>query len=437
MSTASVLFAQFRKNISVGNASDISTSYQSITTRLNKDFYDLESNNAHCLQVGSYGRRTAIHGISDLDMLFELPWNLYERYRKHQNNGPSQLLQAVRDSLIERYPRTEIKGDGQVVVVQFAKFKVEVLPAFYRKDTNDYIHPDTKDGGSWKVTFPQQEMDAMRKMNERTNRNFRHACKMLRSWKNEHGAPMSGILIDTLCYRFFEDREDFDEKSYAAYPELFAALFTYLRDLEQKDYWRAPGSLAHIKSKGNFHRKAKKAAEACVEARDEKNEKKRAKLWRDVFGRDFPVEVQIVKAVAMESLTFKRDNGDATEEFIEDKYPVDIRRNLEIECDFAGISNSGRLRALAARFPWLKHGMSLRFHIERCDVEEPYDVMWKVRNVGDEAVRRNNIRGQILRDEGQRQRKETANFHGRHFVECFVIKDGICVARDRIDVPIE
>lgn len=434
---SSALFEQFRKNISVGNASEISTSYQSITTRLNKDFYQSDSNNVHCLQVGSYGRHTAIHGISDLDMLFELPWALYERYRQRENNGPSQLLQAVRDSLKARYPSTEIKGDGQVVVVQFQKFKVEVLPAFYRKDTNDYLHPDTNNGGSWKVTYPQQEMDAMRKMNERTNRNFRHACKMLRSWKNEHGAPMSGILIDTLCYRFFEGCKDFDEKSYGAYPELVAALFTYLEGLEQKDYWRAPGSQAHIASKGNFHRKAKKAAQTCIQARDEKDEKKRAKLWREVFGRDFPVGVQVVKAAATESFSFKRDYGDAAEEFIEDKYPVDIRRKLEIDCDYAGTTNSGRLRALAEVFPWLKHGMSLRFHIAECDVQEPYEVMWKVRNVGDEAVRRNQIRGQIVRDEGRRERKETANFHGPHFVECFVIKNGVCVARDRIDVPIE
>lgn len=191
MSTA--LFEQFRKNISVGNASEISTSYQNITTRLNKDFYDSDSDNVHCLQVGSYGRHTAIHGISDLDMLFELPWELYERYRQREGNGPSQLLQAVRDSLKTRYSNTEIKGDGQVVVVQFTKFKVEVLPAFYRKDTNDYYHPDTNNGGSWKVTYPRQEMDAMREMNTRTNGNLRHICKMLRSWKNEHGGAAPRI----------------------------------------------------------------------------------------------------------------------------------------------------------------------------------------------------------------------------------------------------
>jgi hypothetical protein len=119
--------------------------------RLNKDFRDLESDTLYRRQIGSYGRCTAIHGISDLDMAFELPWELYEKYRNYQNNGPSQLLQAVRESLKKRYPRTEIKGDGQVVVINFAGFVVEVLPAFVDKDSGGYRFPDANNGGSWRI----------------------------------------------------------------------------------------------------------------------------------------------------------------------------------------------------------------------------------------------------------------------------------------------
>ena len=46
------------------------------------------------------------------------------------------------------------------------------------------------------------------------------------------------------------------------------------------------------------------------------------------------------------------------------------------------------------------------------------------------------IRGQILTDDGYRKRKESSDFYGPHYVECHIIKDGICVARERIDVPI-
>ncbi|WP_404817815.1 nucleotide-binding domain-containing protein [Rhodococcus rhodochrous] len=38
---------------------------------------------------------------------------------------------------------------------------------------------------------------------------------------------------------------------------------------------------------------------------------------------------------------------------------------------------------------------------------------------------------------GQRSGWSTPYFKGAHVVECYVIKDGIVVARDRIDVPID
>ena len=110
-------FEQFRKNLAVRNEADISTSYKEITKRLNKDYWDLESESDHCLQVGSYGRCTAIHGVSDLDMVFELPAKDLERLKEVDGNGPSQMLQEVKKCLAVRYPKTEISGDGQVVVV--------------------------------------------------------------------------------------------------------------------------------------------------------------------------------------------------------------------------------------------------------------------------------------------------------------------------------
>jgi hypothetical protein len=429
------LFEQFRKNISVGNAAAISTSYHSITTRLNKDFYDSTSEMQHCLQVGSYGRNTAIHGVSDLDMLFELPWGLYEQYKAYQGNGPSQLLQAVRASLKDRYPSTQIKGDGQVVVVEFDKFKVEVLPAFYRAATNDYYHPDSNDGGTWKIARPQQEIAAVNAINVRTNRNYKHVCKMVRAWKNENGVPMSGILIDTLCHNFFVGCTDYDNRSYGSYPKLFVSLFSYLADIAQQEYWLAPGSGSRIASKGNFHRKAKKAENKCISAVAEEDDSKKARVWREVFGRDFPLRVLVEKSVAMDSV---KDTGAFGEQFIEDIHPVDIRRAVEIECEVGenGVVR-GRLKEMAKAFPWLRHGQKLRFFIRDCDVVAPYEVKWKVRNVGAEAERRGETRGQILWDKGRQERTETAKFNGDHFVECFIIKNGVCIARDRITVPIE
>lgn len=433
---SAALFKKFRENIAVGNASDISTSYAGITTRLNKDFWDLESDTAHRRQVGSYGRGTAIHGISDLDMVFELPWDLYEQYKAYETNGPSQLLQRVRDSLKTRYPQTTIKGDGQVVCIEFNKYRVEVLPAFWDREKEGYIYGDSNDGGSWKYCYPNLEIEAFDIRNGETNRNLKHVCKMLRAWKNAHGVSMSGMLIDTLVYNFFGQTNDYDHVGYGSYGELFVSLFSYLGGLEHQDYWKAPGSGQWVKNKGKFQSKAKKAAAKCQEALDADTEKKKAKLWREVFGRSFPLELVIVeKAAEFSEEAARRYAG---EQFIEDLFAVDITHDLDLNSEV--LNNGvrvGYLSELAKTFFWLPHGRRLRFFVEACDVPEPYQLFWKIRNVGSEAERRDCIRGNIIADEGRHERKESTTFNGQHFVEAYAVQNGVCVARGRIEVPIE
>jgi hypothetical protein len=63
-------------------------------------------------------------------------------------------------------------------------------------------------------------------------------------------------------------------------------------------------------------------------------------------------------------------------------------------------------------------------------------VKWKVTNRGEHAIKRDCIRGQIIDDAGSLERKESTNFKGSHFVECYIIKDNMVLAMDSIDVPI-
>ena len=60
---------------------------------------------------------------------------------------------------------------------------------------------------------------------------------------------------------------------------------------------------------------------------------------------------------------------------------------------------------------------------------------WKVRNVGEIAERKNEIRGQIEKKWWNYKTEDTM-FGGPHFVECYVIKNGECVAMQWIQVHI-
>jgi hypothetical protein len=428
--TISQAFNNFLGNIKVDNSVVISNRYKEITKKLNRTFRGTDSETDNCLQVGSYGRYTGIKGISDLDMLYIMPASKWDDYK----DNPGKLLKKVKDALVERYPTTDIRVDRLVVDVFFSNFTFEVQPVFEEKDGDDinYKYPDTKTN-TYKITKPRQEQDEMFSFKQEHGEPHRHLCKMVRNWKNTMGVGMGGLLIDTLTHRFLSNHSEYDNTELSNYDELCRDFFEYLKDEPKKDHYQALGSGQDVKVKHAFQNKAKKAYNKVVDAINEKDDKKKHDLWREIFGCQFPKS----EVATVESKLFSAGYTDQ-EEFIEDKYPVDIKYGLKLDCMIArnGFRETllSRLLAIGQRIGRVR---SLDFTFET-DVPEPYEVKWKARNVGEEAKRRNCLRGQIINsNKNFTTRHESADFRGSHYMECYIIKDGVVVARERIDVPIE
>lgn len=188
----------------------ISQRYKRITKAVNSEFWGSFSETAHSRYVGSYGRGTAIN-TSDLDVLIELPNSEYDHFESLLSNGQSRLLQAVKDSILETYPNTDIRGDGQVVVVDFSDgMKFEILPAFRKLNwfgdwDGTYNYPDTHMGGNWMTTNPKAEQDAIDDKDDEDYSNglLKDTCKHIRYVKKEFFSSdhLSGILIDSFVFQ--------------------------------------------------------------------------------------------------------------------------------------------------------------------------------------------------------------------------------------------
>ena len=195
-------FEIFTDKLKPDNISDMETTAGEIAKKLNKSYYDLDSDSdTHMYIVGSVGRGTSIKGVSDLDLLFDLPSEKYTQFNNYSGNGQSALLQEVKNVLKEKYPKTDISGDGQVVVINFTKYTVELVPGFKQSDDR-FKYPDTNDGGSWKYTDPLPEKEESKNTADDTDNNFIYIANMLRAWKNKQGFKFGGLLIDTLTYNF-------------------------------------------------------------------------------------------------------------------------------------------------------------------------------------------------------------------------------------------
>jgi len=428
--STSEMFKGLLRNLQIDDEANISLKYGELTSALNQEFRSTDSKTANSLQVGSYGRSSGIKGISDLDMLYIMPAKEWENFR---DGGQYSLLLNAKKAIKARYPRTTVKVDRLVVSVLYNNFQIEVQPVFEQSD-GSFLYPDTKNGGAWKTTKPKLEIKAMSETDAAKNKNLRRLCKMSRAWKNKHGLKIGGLLIDTLAFNFLSGTDKYDETSYSSFPKLLLDFFEYLSNQPDQAFYFALGSNQRVAVKKKFQRKAQRAYDLCVAASVAQGQKGEYKKWRKLFGRLFPSsELQTENS-------FKTQAGYSaldTEQFIEDRYNVDIRYNIEIDCTVSqdGFRPSKLLQMVTNRVPLLAN-KSLSFIITTHDIPDDFVLYWKVLNSGPEAIRRNCLRGKITADAGQMRKNETTNFKGDHVVECYAVLNNVVVARDRILVPI-
>lgn len=432
-------FEIFIGNLEPTNISEMEITVGEIAKKLNKNYYNLDSDKtSHMYIVGSVGRETAIKGVSDLDILFDLPVEVFKRFDAYKEKKQSSLLQEVKNVLKERYPNTDISGDGQVVVIKFNKYTVELVPGFKQSD-DKFKYPDTNNGGSWKYTDPLPEVSESKKTAEDTDNNFKYIANMLRAWKNKQGFKFGGLLIDTITYKFLNEKTDYKNIGFDSYLDMTKALFEYIKGLNKdQSYWYALGSNQQVYNcdNGKFITKAEKAYEKMKDLTENSTDVN--KKLRQVFGTQFPKKATAENRTYKSSYNQKYYND--TEEFIEDYFTVDIKYNISIDCKIT--QNGFRpmlLKKLLGDKMFLAIKKHLEFYIDFMDSEikkeAPYDIYWKVKNEGQEAIKRDCIRGQIKRT-NTKSINESSDFIGEHYVECYIVKDGICIAKDHIDVPI-
>lgn len=426
-------FDTFCDNIQLDNYDEMQTSAGEIAKKLNKVYYSLDADSSsHLYIVGSVGRKTAIKGSSDLDIIFDLPAATYKKFDAYKTHGQSSLLQEVKGYLQERYPRTSISGDGQVVVVEFNKYTVELVPGFKQSD-NRFKYPDTNAGGSWKYTDPLPEQEECQNCEDESNNNYFNFCHIIRSWKNTQGFKFSGLLIDTLVYDHFKDNECYESSTKDDYFNILKSLLEYLGE-QDKDrvFWYAVGSNQQVQNScdGIFVTKANIALKKINDA--EENGADVEEVLQELLGTDYPVEQKIDEKTAYEISSF-----DDTEQFIHYLFPVDIRYTLSLDCHVrqAGFRDK-LLSAILHEKSWLQRNKQLEFFIKETDCPSPYSIYWKIKNEGLEAKKRNCIRGQIELTNSSTHREHT-DFQGEHYVECYLVKNNVCVAKSHIDVPID
>lgn len=442
-------FKKFSENIKTSESNNETIKCRKNTIRdiINNQYWDGLKNKNHGFIVGSYGRGTSIN-VSDVDLLVELPNSERDRFDKHSGNSESQLLQDVKNALKKHYANSEIKGDGQIVSINFKDgIKFEILPAF-KNNINKYIFPNTHSGGNWDNTNPREEQKRITELNIEYKSIVKRFAKMLRAWKSENNVKISGIEIDSFIYTFFNNYNwDKTKTSYNYFDVLSKTFFDWLNCFCRNndsvssilDDYRIEISDDLISKSNSVIKRVSKA----IDFQNNGDNINAEREWRKVYGNKFPIFQENEKNVFIST---KKDraylpiNVDDTEEFADEKWNLDnnvIKVNVNAKLETNGFMIK-RIEEFLKKLKFIpiKNNSILKFKIDTSLVNNNDIVwFWKVRNVGEVANNKNIIRGQIFKNGFEHD--EPISFRGNHYVEVYGInKNNKLKYFGRIDVPL-
>lgn len=285
----------------------------------------------------------------------------------------------------------------------------------------DWFRDETADKG-----------DALRKM-VRLSKMF---CRSRDTW-----VMPSGLLQTVLCDEQLDEHDRIDEQFYDTMEHIVDRLEESLEVNAPVDNGRPltarDTDLTRMKNWKN--RLSAQLEKLSVLFDDDCTYAQALDAWSAFFQHDY--WTSLATSALTESCNFcKSLPYRDTEQFIENMYPVDEQYDVTIDCQVIGqgvhqipIQDFFRKFAAAHR-RYLPRDFKVKCGIQSSNAP-PYDrVLWKVRNVGSRAEARDDIRGQIV-DRGS-QIEETTIFEGPHYIECYLIKDNVCVAIGHVDVPI-
>jgi hypothetical protein len=197
-------FEQFDSNIQLTALQQVDghTKRAGVVRCLNRNYYGESLDAEHSFFVGSWGKGTVTRPPRDVDIYFLLPVEVYHRFQGYANNKQSALLQEVKNCLSATYPNTAMSGDGQVVVVNFGSYSVEVVPAFELTTSGRYWICHTHNGGSYKETAPWAEVVFVDQADKDNAGNLRPLIRMLKTWQASCSVPIKSFHLEIVAAEF-------------------------------------------------------------------------------------------------------------------------------------------------------------------------------------------------------------------------------------------
>ncbi len=285
-------FRTFLDNLALtsNQVADGQTKFGGVVSCLNAAYHGHNSETLNAFYIGSWAKQTRIRPPRDVDLYFLLPLSAYHRFQGYQGNKQSALLQEVKAKLLQTYPRTNIRGDGPVVLVGFDSYNVEVVPAFlYDAGDRSYYVCDTKNGGRYMTTKPLHEVDAIAAADARNSNNVRRLVRMLKAWQAWCSVPIKSFYLELLAVEFM-DQCPWRQNDYFYYDWISRDFFGWLIS-KANTFVLAPGTFELLWLGDAWKSRAETAYARAIKACQYERSNTQGAAgdeWQKIFGFDIP-----------------------------------------------------------------------------------------------------------------------------------------------------
>jgi Second Messenger Oligonucleotide or Dinucleotide Synthetase domain/Adenylyl/Guanylyl and SMODS C-terminal sensor domain len=435
-------------NLSQARLDQLDERVGAIDSFLNSGDDEISTRFVQTIPQGSYAHRTIINPVDDndefdADVLLELT----EEPDWSASDYIEELYKVFRSS--SRY-RSMVSRHARCVKVDYAnEFHIDVVPYVERHGEHYICNRDEGDDGEFELTNPEGFNEWLDQQDQTTGGKLIKVVRLLkylRDYKNTFS--LKSVILNILVGGRVNSALLLGDPDH--YKDLPTAFKNLLADLN--DYLQANPMMPNLTDPScpseNFNHRCdqdqytnlrkwiKYYSDKATAAFKEIDPETSLKLWREIFGDDFGVPSTAVTKATAAHVGRARNTEQLIERDLHIPLRIDPRYRVTLD---ARVQPKAGFRT----YDLQKHGnavgkyRTIRFSLGKCNVPGPYEVYWKVRNTGEEAIRADCIRGQIVKDTGSLRRDEPTKYRGKHYVECYIVRNGVCVARAHQSVVIK
>ncbi len=388
---------------------------------------------------GSFRQETIIKPL-DSDMDFDV--DLLVEMQVVEDWEPEDYLIKLSEEFkaTDRYKDlVDTRGKERCVTIDYENdFHIDVVPSIkvggscyiMNKATNQL---EPTDGDGYAEWFAMQNTFT-------GNKHLTKVTRLLKYIRDDRGKfETKSILLTTLLGNqvYSTDQQNIQ------YPDLatsFVTLISRLNAVLQANP-TMPTVSNPVLSTENFNRKwtadkyskfrdaIHEIAVVSTDAYNETDETESLKKWQKVFGDGFVIPPNDdTEITEQESLAISLGNYSHRQI---PTWPKNIQGTVEITKCHVG----GRMNMAISSNAWpIPNGCDLNYFAEANGISGLYEVWWQVVNTGDHAGDENCLRGNFEAPKDPSnplQQRESSSYTGKHWIQCFIVKNGYLVAESK------